>query len=176
MAPAPGTSFPIGLSLRYSLRLISKLRTTRWCGIPGARDTNSSPSISSYRLLSSGQASRSATVNRGSILAAILAPLRCQKLSTHGSQVTDGHDAKHCLAQRSPVAAGRYGSVKFRQVNAGVIGLENLFGGVALPGQTVSADLAHADAVAPAAPGEHESSDAIIHSVNAIHHEELFPQ
>ena len=69
-----------------------------------------------------------------------------------------------------------YGSVKFRQVNAGVIGLENLLSGVALPRQPVGADLAHADAVAPAAPGEHEPSHAVIGSVNAIHHEELFTQ
>jgi len=42
--------------------------------MPGARDPNSSPSMSSYRLLSSGQASRSATVKRGSILAAMRLP------------------------------------------------------------------------------------------------------
>src|SRR5258707_9317312 len=68
------------------------------------------------------------------------------------------------------------GSIHLRQFDAGVIGLQNLFRAEALPGQTVSADLAHAHAMAPAASGEDKSGDAIAAGVDAIENEELFAQ
>ena len=41
-----------------------------------------------------------------------------------------------------------------REFDAGIVGFENLFGGQALLREAVGADLAHADAVSPAATDE----------------------
>lgn len=67
-------------------------------------------------------------------------------------------------------------SVQPREFDTRVVRLENLFGGPALPGESVRADLAHADAVSPTATDESEPRDTSSLVVFAIDHEELFPQ
>src|SRR5439155_21842677 len=57
-----------------------------------------------------------------------------------------------------------------------VVRLQNLFDSESLLGQAISAELAHAHAVAPAASGEDESGDAIAFAVDTIDHEQLFLQ
>ena len=66
--------------------------------------------------------------------------------------------------------------IQLRQFDAGVIRLENLFDVESLLRQAVGAELAHANAVTPAASGEDECGNSIVFVVDAIDYEELFLQ
>src|SRR5207248_1946144 len=67
-------------------------------------------------------------------------------------------------------------SVHLGQFDAGVIRFENLFDVESLLRQAVGAELAHANAVTPAASGEDERGNPIVFVVDAIDYEELFLQ
>ena len=62
------------------------------------------------------------------------------------------------------------------ELNTRVVRFENSFRRPALPGEAVCADLAHADAVAPAAADEIEAGNSAALVVLAIDDEELFAQ
>src|SRR5882672_4170804 len=66
--------------------------------------------------------------------------------------------------------------VKLCEFDAGVVSLQNLLDRKALSRQTVSAHLAHPDAMAPAAPGKNKANDATALAVQAVDDKELFAQ
>src|SRR6185295_4518072 len=66
--------------------------------------------------------------------------------------------------------------VNLLHLHAGVILLKNLCEGVAVARQPVSADLAHADAMSPAAPREDKCREATARVVFAVDDEEVFFQ
>src|SRR6266550_6242577 len=66
--------------------------------------------------------------------------------------------------------------IKPGNLNARVIRLQNLFVSEALFCQSISADLAHADTMAPAASAKHKLADTTVVVILAINDEELFAQ
>src|SRR2546421_5618445 len=66
--------------------------------------------------------------------------------------------------------------VELSRIDASVISLEYLLNIQSLLRQTVSAVLAHADAVPPAAPDEDKAGDVIVRPIDAIDYEQLFAQ
>ena len=66
--------------------------------------------------------------------------------------------------------------IHFRQLNARIVRFDYLLGGPALLRESVSADLAHADAVSPAATEKSESSDAPAVVILVFDDKQLFTQ
>src|SRR5260370_35523435 len=68
------------------------------------------------------------------------------------------------------------GLVKPWEFDAGVVSLQDLVNGESLSRQSIRAHLAHADAMAPAAPGENKANDVTALAVQAVDDKELFAQ
>src|SRR6266480_840195 len=68
------------------------------------------------------------------------------------------------------------GNLGCGNLDARVIRLQNLFVSEALFCQSISADLAHADTMAPAASAKHKLADTTVVVILAINDEELFAQ
>src|SRR5205085_3077582 len=68
------------------------------------------------------------------------------------------------------------GSIHLREFDPGVINLQNLFDVQSLLRQSVSAELAHPDAMPPTAARKDERRHVVVIVINAIDDEELFLQ